>query len=74
MACRAQIQQHVSYIMEARDKMREAEDPLLKKLRRLELLYEATELINKTIEGLGPLSNLLLLRDEVHIQFLEVCK
>jgi len=73
MACRAQIQHHVGDIMEARNKMKEAEDPLITKLRRLELLSEATDLIHETIKNLGALSNLTALRDECYDRFLEAC-
>ena len=74
MACRAQIQTHVHDIMAARDLMREADNQALPKLRRLELLSEATNLVHDTITNLGPLSNLVELRNEVHSRFLEECK
>lgn len=73
MACRAQIQQHVHQIMEARDLMREAEDPSLTKLRRITILSEATDIVHKVIENLGPLSNLVELRRECHHRFMEAC-
>jgi hypothetical protein len=73
MACRADIQMHIHYIMEAKDKMNDAEKPGLSKFQQLTLLSEATDLIHKTIDQLGYLENLLLLRDAVHDQFIKAC-
>lgn len=74
MACRADIQMHIHYIMEAKDKMKDAENLTLSKLQRLTLLSEATDIIHKTLDQLGPIENLRLLRDLCHTQFMEACK
>ena len=74
MACKEQIEQYVNDIMEARNKMREAENPKLSRLARITLLQEATDLIHKAIKEVGFVKSLTNLRDECYDQFMEACK
>lgn len=72
MACSGQIESHVSLVMGARNKMREAKDTSLPRSTRLHLLDEAGSLTREAMKAVGKLPNLRALHAEVTKQFLKV--
>lgn len=72
MACSGQIESHVALVMEARNKMRAAEDTSLTRLERLQLLSDASDLIRDAIKQVGKQPNLVELLMESIMQFLKV--
>lgn len=72
MACSGQIESHVALVMEARNKMKEAEDTSLARIRRLQLLCDASNLIHGAMNLVGRLPNLRALLTECSDQFIGV--
>lgn len=72
MACSGQIESHVALVMEACNKMKEAEDTSLARIRRLQLLCDASNLIHGAMNLVGRLPNLRARLTECSDQFIGV--
>jgi len=72
MACSGQIESHVALVMDARKRMKEAEDTSLSRVRRLQLLCDASNLIHGAMNLVGRLPNLRKMLTDCSNQFLGV--
>lgn len=72
MACLGQIEAHIDYVMDARNRMREAEDAQLTRVHRLQLLCDASNLIHAAMNLVGKQPNLRAMLTECSEQFLGV--
>jgi len=72
MACSGQIESHVALVMDARNRMKEAEDTSLSRVRRLQLLCDASNLIHGAMNLVGRLPNLRKMLTDCSNQFLGV--
>jgi len=72
MACSGQIESHVALVMDARNRMKEAEDTSLSRVRRLQLLCDASNLIHGAMNLVGRLPNLREMLTDCSNQFLGV--
>jgi len=72
MACSGQIESHVALVMDARNRMKEAEDTSLSRVRRLQLLCDASNLIHDAMNLVGRLPNLRKMLTDCSNQFLGV--
>jgi hypothetical protein len=72
MACSGQIESHVALVMDARNRIREADDTSLSRVRRLQLLCDACNLVHGAMNLVGRLPNLKDMLAECSTKFLEV--